>query len=723
MKTKKILKASILMLMCSLYLCFTMQVHAATTNEDGSITLEPSDYTYINTDTGEVISDPTVVFNTVYQRGNVETHIPVKIYYYPDPTKIGQSGAGIMLCDPNKYYISYNNYGYNTRNFFLLNPATGIYEPYTDIDMTNAFPVGQYKVEVTMVSSIYRCDSYTLYKNYYLSNPTVTFTFNVTPKDINTTDISIELDQSYSYTGEELHPTPTVSDTNGDIYYSYELIPNIEYSIEQEWNDDTWEYEYYDKIINHTTYDYTITWSNNVYPGNQATITITGTGNYTGTRTATFSIYADMEDLTYGGIKNCEYNGKARTPGITISCVPTNLPALTLVPNVDYTLSYSNNIKYGEATITITGMGFYTGTYEAHFGIVPKKVTGLKVTSPKEMQNKITWKTVKGAQGYLIERYNSKKKEYEVIGTLRGQKWQVFYDGDKSLKKNKKYKYRVSALVFPSSDKDNDSNYYYNSLSNAVYYAGKGAAKSGKVTTSFKELNVPILTGNINVDYAAEVICKKVIKKGMTQQEKVKALYNWVVNNCTHNKDYGAHKIVYKYSKNKKKAKAYAKKMKEKIYKGTVECNYDGADFYDSYEDYEAGKSCSYMSTNDYYNKTLPYGDVDGYGQFDRAYTCFQTHKGGCSYITRLFKVLVNHAGIECTLVDGAYINRDGSQMYHYWVYIRTNKKYAWYDVDVATSNKGSRYHWYKRNTKFWKTCHSWDPDAVPRGIPKSLLK
>ena len=61
--------------------------------------------------------------------------------------------------------------------------------------------------------------------------------------------------------------------------------------------------------------------------------------------------------------------------------------------------------------------------------------------------------------------------------------------------------------------------------------------------------------------------------------------------------------------------------------------------------------------------------------------------------------------------------------MFHVWSYVRVNKKYAWYDVDVATSNKHVRDTWYKRDAEFWKTCHDWDSETVPKGVPSNLDK
>ncbi len=59
------------------------------------------------------------------------------------------------------------------------------------------------------------------------------------------------------------------------------------------------------------------------------------------------------------------YTGSEIKPDITIKDGET-----TLVEGTDYTIEYSNNINAGTATVTVTGMGNYTGTATTDFTIV-----------------------------------------------------------------------------------------------------------------------------------------------------------------------------------------------------------------------------------------------------------------------------------------------------------------------------------------------------------------
>lgn len=647
------------------------------TYETDTISISFSDITFKNADGNTV--DPNAPLTYTYNTGY--SGLP-ELYLYYNTKYLGTTKSSSSL---NYYVVTY----------YKRNAITGSYENFSDLSNITA---GDYQIVLQAAGGsfyVYDSDSGNAYYYTLANAQPITLNITVSPKNLNDPDITCSSISDQTYNGAPLYPSFEVIHTSDYYYNNYTLIPNVEYELDSIYNSDTNDYtDTYTPVYNNN-YDYTVEYLNNSSAG-QGIIRITGVGNYTGTRDIPFNIFTAVSVLTYSGYKDTIYTGKDITfPGFTAS-----EGSKVLTPGVDYTIAYSHNKKYGEATITVTGMGYYTGTYDVHFGIVPKKVKGIKASSPKKLQAKITWNKCTGADGFEIARYNTKKKTYEVIALLGDGKWQVYQDASTSLKNNVSYKYRIRPYVTSS---DGSRRYY-----------GTAATKKCKVTKAYKELNIPIYTGCADVDYAAEVICKKVIKKGMSQQQKVKALYDWTVEHCTHDKDYGKHDIVYSYSKNKKKAKAYNAKIWKQIYTGKADCNFDGYGYSDS--------SYNWDYYGDDYDVMFPQqiGWVNGKGQFYRTYEAFQTHKGGCSYITRLFKALINHAGLECTLVDGNFKNRDGSKMYHYWCFIRVNKKYAWYDVDIATSHKNIRYTWYKKGAKFWHTCHEWDPKENEK-IPSSL--
>lgn len=60
-----------------------------------------------------------------------------------------------------------------------------------------------------------------------------------------------------------------------------------------------------------------------------------------------------------------------------------NVGGKTLSVGADYKITYKNNKKIGKATVTITGVGSYTGTVNKTFLINPRGTTLTKITSAK----------------------------------------------------------------------------------------------------------------------------------------------------------------------------------------------------------------------------------------------------------------------------------------------------------------------------------------------------
>ena len=85
----------------------------------------------------------------------------------------------------------------------------------------------------------------------------------------------------------------------------------------------------------------------------------------------TFAIDAkNAGTLTVGPVGPFEYDGTAHMPEPTV-----HDGATPLVKNTDYTLSYADNTNAGTATVTVTGIGNYTGTQGEDFAIEPRALT------------------------------------------------------------------------------------------------------------------------------------------------------------------------------------------------------------------------------------------------------------------------------------------------------------------------------------------------------------
>lgn len=182
--------------------------------------------------------------------------------------------------------------------------------------------------------------------------------------------------------------------------------------------------------------DYTVKYSNNIKAGT-ATVTITGTGNYKGTKSVNFTIKrASISKATVSLPASKVWAGYALTP------VPTvKLGSKTLKKGTDFSLSFTNNKNVGLAAVTITGKGNYNSSYKKYFRIIPKPTT---ISSISRGSRKLTVKWKKQASqttGYQIQ-YSSKsnfstQKIVEVSGVSKTSKTIT------SLAKKRKYYVRI----------------------------------------------------------------------------------------------------------------------------------------------------------------------------------------------------------------------------------------------------------------------------------------
>jgi len=79
-------------------------------------------------------------------------------------------------------------------------------------------------------------------------------------------------------------------------------------------------------------------------------------------------VISDVADQTY--------TGSLIAPNVTVTCNDVEL-----VKDTDYTVSYSNNKNVGTATISITGIGDYTGTITKNFNIVARGISDTTIGS------------------------------------------------------------------------------------------------------------------------------------------------------------------------------------------------------------------------------------------------------------------------------------------------------------------------------------------------------
>ena len=117
--------------------------------------------------------------------------------------------------------------------------------------------------------------------------------------------------------------------------------------------------------------DYGINYSDNINAGT-ALVAITGMGNYTGSSgTANFDINASIVTFIIDSIAAQSYTGSALEPVIAVKDC-----AKALILNTDYTLSFLNNLNIGTASVTVTGIANYAGSFgTANFIVEPRIIT------------------------------------------------------------------------------------------------------------------------------------------------------------------------------------------------------------------------------------------------------------------------------------------------------------------------------------------------------------
>lgn len=114
--------------------------------------------------------------------------------------------------------------------------------------------------------------------------------------------------------------------------------------------------------------DYTLSYENNIEPGT-ATVTVIGIGDYEGqSASVEFSIKSSIvagisQNLYYFDTSVDDYQEFRPQPIVTSA-------DSFLSENKDYTVEYKNNTSPGTATVTVTGIGDYSGTVEIPFYLV-----------------------------------------------------------------------------------------------------------------------------------------------------------------------------------------------------------------------------------------------------------------------------------------------------------------------------------------------------------------
>lgn len=119
--------------------------------------------------------------------------------------------------------------------------------------------------------------------------------------------------------------------------------------------------------------DYTVSYSADHTSIGSASLTVTGINNYTGTQTVAYQILptsVSIDSVSISEIPDQIYTGSGVYPLVEVIFTNQDGVSVTLTQEIDYTLTYANNVAVGTATVAVIGKGLYSGTTTRNFNIL-----------------------------------------------------------------------------------------------------------------------------------------------------------------------------------------------------------------------------------------------------------------------------------------------------------------------------------------------------------------
>ena len=111
-------------------------------------------------------------------------------------------------------------------------------------------------------------------------------------------------------------------------------------------------------------------------------LVVAGKGNFNRETYRAFSIVApQIEDSSIGAIGNQVFTGMACEPDPTVTVAGKQLER-----DVDYTLSFENNLDVGQGIVHVFGIGSYSGEAQAKFPIIAASLADATVAGVRDMQ-------------------------------------------------------------------------------------------------------------------------------------------------------------------------------------------------------------------------------------------------------------------------------------------------------------------------------------------------
>ena len=222
---------------------------------------------------------------------------------------------------------------------------------------------------------------------------------------------------------------------------------------------------------------------------------------------ATIHVVKDLSPYTVSDIKDSyTYSGSGIEPVLTVTDENGN----ALKKDTDYTVSYSNNLVPGTATVTIAGTGDYIGSITKNFTILVSETIAMTKANHSGSKLKLGWSAVSGADGYdVYVQYCGKNFKSKPTKSVKKDSLALKKLNKKKLK-SKEVKYLIKAYKIVNGSK----------VVVAVSQPGHIAPKNSKKYTNPK--NLKTAAGSITLAPGA----KQTIIASSVKSKKARKLLN-----------------------------------------------------------------------------------------------------------------------------------------------------------------------------------------------------
>ncbi len=219
--------------------------------------------------------------------------------------------------------------------------------------------------------------------------------------------------------------------------------------------------------------------------------------------------------------------------------------------------------------------------------------------------------------------------------------------------------------------------------------------------------NTPIYVGNltenydtywqaVGVDYMADEILASLKLDGLSDTQKIRKVYDWIIQNCSREFT-NSNKVYLNYGKMESEIASYANKLRQAYQNGQAAVYNSGPQLVNGQEVWD-----SYFDNAGY---------ISSFGEYIALY-----REGNCAHFASLFAILTNHLGYETHIIPGEFINSNGSKVEHKWNYVLIDGKYYNFDIRMDHANytrTGRLNHTYFMigDEDAWAKKHEWNKD------------